>query len=85
MEEALYNYLVYVQTAGHHYGDIKRELTEKCISYINNGGVINKEWINSQQILNEALKLHKKTMIDENYGIAPATEEYRIVNELIQK
>ena len=84
IEKALNCYLVYVQTDGQFYGEGRKALIEVCISHLQKGGVVSKEWLDKHPIINEALRLYQQTLKDEFQSTAAYTEEYRIVNKLIQ-
>ena len=85
IQSALNGYLVDVQSDGHFYGEDKKGHILACLSHFQNGGTVSDEWLRCNTILNEALKLYKRTLKDELYGDSSCMEVYRIVNMLIRK
>lgn len=90
--KALDYYLIHIQIGNHLDGDRRKECATECISHVNDGGTIDKDWLLSKNLFfidvfneySEYLKNEIQNAIPNDEKISKLREEQTTINTLLK-
>ena len=50
IKRALKHFLIYIQMGDHHDGERRKNTAIECVSYIDNDGIVDKDWLISKNL-----------------------------------